>query len=536
MSEEPPQFSAFISYASADQAKAEEICFSLEARGLLCWIAPRDIRSGREYGDEIIRGIQQSRCLVLVLSEAANQSPFVRREVERAVSKRKPVFPIRIEEIVPSPSLELFVSATHWIDAWSGRLVDHVDRLARDLADDSVVEKATQVSKKIARRRQVPRWAVAAAAFAAVIIAIVVGNQLSRRLEQMPVTPQTTITFSVPPIKSFDEMENDAQQRLNQQLNQEIAKTISASGTQLKNIASPEGESAPPVYESLPSATGKLQFVPLCPPDTVTVKYSFDEGGYFELTPAEYPIPETPPFVIEEWEAGERLSLLLKKSDGREVGPFQYAVQERTSFILQQLKARFLADLPKALQCALIPFTIPVPVSSPPTPSPSVEVPADKSKKSFQEMMNDVKQKNHENSERAAAETSATVEADNRRIDIYVVLMEAGYPEVTKAPIVVCAPAKYSSVLGWAAVREVRIGTKSGALAQVIPVNINWDEFLKVGKGYFSEESATFKQWQALLPADTKSIYARFVFRDNSESAEVRYRVDTTSIYLPTSN
>ena len=34
----------------------------------------------------------------------------VRREVERAVSKHKPVFPVRISEVVPSPALELFVS------------------------------------------------------------------------------------------------------------------------------------------------------------------------------------------------------------------------------------------------------------------------------------------------------------------------------------------------------------------------------------------------------------------------------------------
>jgi hypothetical protein len=180
---EPTEFSAFISYASDDLSEAEEICSSLEARGLRCWMAPRDIRAGREYADEIIRGIQLSRSLVLVLSEAANNSVFVRREVERAVSKRKPIFPIRIEETLPSPSLELFVSATHWIDAWSGNLVDHINVLARELGAESLREPTRNV-RAIAPSRQLRPWVLGGAAVALVVTAILVTHEVSRRFER----------------------------------------------------------------------------------------------------------------------------------------------------------------------------------------------------------------------------------------------------------------------------------------------------------------------------------------------------------------
>src|SRR6185312_8011178 len=99
-------------HAKADHAKAEEIVASLEERGFKCWVAPRDVRPGRTYGDEIVRGIGKSRCFILVLSAASNGSAFVAREVERAVSKNKPLFTIRIEDVEPSPALELFVSNT----------------------------------------------------------------------------------------------------------------------------------------------------------------------------------------------------------------------------------------------------------------------------------------------------------------------------------------------------------------------------------------------------------------------------------------
>lgn len=129
-------YSAFISYAQADQKIAYEIAESLEAHGLKCWIAPRDLRPAREYGDEIIRGITRSRCCILVLSKSANASKFVRKEVERAVSKDRPLLTVRIEDVLPSPALELFVSGTHWIDAWSGNVASHAKHLTELLAEE----------------------------------------------------------------------------------------------------------------------------------------------------------------------------------------------------------------------------------------------------------------------------------------------------------------------------------------------------------------------------------------------------------------
>lgn len=129
------EYVAFISYASENREKAEQLCASLETRGLTCWIAPRDVRAGREYADEILLGIEQSAAFILVLSAAANTSVFVSREVERAVAKAKPLFPIRIEEVMPTSGLELLVSGDQWTDVWSGRWDDHMNRLAHDLSD-----------------------------------------------------------------------------------------------------------------------------------------------------------------------------------------------------------------------------------------------------------------------------------------------------------------------------------------------------------------------------------------------------------------
>lgn len=123
----------FISFATHDHDTAWEICQALEGRELRCWISLRDLETGSRYGDEIIQQIKNSEALVLVLSSAANDSEFVHREVERAVNYRIPIFSVRIEEVLPGSALELFISATQWIDLWSDDSSAQMDRLSHDI-------------------------------------------------------------------------------------------------------------------------------------------------------------------------------------------------------------------------------------------------------------------------------------------------------------------------------------------------------------------------------------------------------------------
>ena len=117
---------AFISYSSKDKATADAACALLEAAGVRCWIAPRDIRPGSDWGESIIDAIAGSRVMVLIFSAHANQSPQVRREVERAVNKGVVIVPFRIENVAPCKSLEYFISVPHWMDAYGGPLEKHL--------------------------------------------------------------------------------------------------------------------------------------------------------------------------------------------------------------------------------------------------------------------------------------------------------------------------------------------------------------------------------------------------------------------------
>lgn len=125
----------FISHSSKDAKQAEEVCQKLESAGHSCFMAPRDIRSGYEYAEEIINGIDSSDIVLLLMSEASNTSPHVLREIERAVSKKKGVFVYKLEEVVLSKSMEYFLMTHQWLN-FKGEnnydeIVERVDEYAR---------------------------------------------------------------------------------------------------------------------------------------------------------------------------------------------------------------------------------------------------------------------------------------------------------------------------------------------------------------------------------------------------------------------
>jgi hypothetical protein len=119
----------FISYSQPDHSSAFELVEQVEAQGISCWIAPRDIAPSADWAAEIIDAISNARTMILVFSGASNDSSQVRREVERAVHKGVSILPFRIEDVLPSKSLEYFLSSQHWMDAYTAPREVHYARL-----------------------------------------------------------------------------------------------------------------------------------------------------------------------------------------------------------------------------------------------------------------------------------------------------------------------------------------------------------------------------------------------------------------------
>lgn len=170
-------FDAFISHSSKDKTAADAATAVLESHGIRCWIAPRDITPGEDWSEAILKGIGGSRVLVLLFSANANDSPQIKREVERAVNRGIPIIPMRLEDVMPQKALEYFISTPHWLDAFNPPFEEHLETLARTvkrLLDDDDTPAGDGAARPAPVRAALP-WYRLHAKPLAVSAAVVIG-------------------------------------------------------------------------------------------------------------------------------------------------------------------------------------------------------------------------------------------------------------------------------------------------------------------------------------------------------------------------
>ena len=145
---------AFISYSSKNQLVADALRNLLNSKGIDTWMAPGDIPVGSSYMKEINHALKNCACLVLLLSNAAQESQWVIKEVERAVNYHKSIIPVQIESVILNDEFEFVlgsyqVVAVHKIDHESDetkRVLNSV-RAATDENKDNLSTE-TLINKK----------------------------------------------------------------------------------------------------------------------------------------------------------------------------------------------------------------------------------------------------------------------------------------------------------------------------------------------------------------------------------------------------
>ena len=110
-----------------------QICTALEAAGIPCWIAPRDIPAGADYTEAIMTGLNDCRGLLLVYSRHAAASDPVLGEVERVTNRKKLVIPVRIENTPASKGMEFLISRRQWIDAYPPPVDRHLPAVVAEV-------------------------------------------------------------------------------------------------------------------------------------------------------------------------------------------------------------------------------------------------------------------------------------------------------------------------------------------------------------------------------------------------------------------
>ncbi len=103
-------YTCFISYSTKDRGFVERLYADLRAKGVRCWYAPVDLKTGEEFQRRIEEAIRSHDKLLVVLSEHSLNSIWVENEVMAALEREQQqhkwvLFPITLDERVMQTSL-----------------------------------------------------------------------------------------------------------------------------------------------------------------------------------------------------------------------------------------------------------------------------------------------------------------------------------------------------------------------------------------------------------------------------------------------
>jgi hypothetical protein len=146
--------SCFISYSWSDQVFATKLHRDLENVGVRCWLDSKDMRLGERLSEQIKSAIGEHDKLLLVLSAASINSPWVTKELRYAfkiegVRSRTVLFPVRVDDAlfgqVGAPEFRALRDRyvgdfTDWHDP--SQYQKSFSRLVRDLSISTSVESS----------------------------------------------------------------------------------------------------------------------------------------------------------------------------------------------------------------------------------------------------------------------------------------------------------------------------------------------------------------------------------------------------------
>lgn len=122
----------FISYKAEEFAEASWVKSVLEENGLTCWLAPASIPGGSSYADEIEDAITNCGVFALVLSQKAQESKWVKKELDMALNCEKVILPFMIENCRLQKAFNYYLTDVQRYNAYAskaGAMDDMIERI-----------------------------------------------------------------------------------------------------------------------------------------------------------------------------------------------------------------------------------------------------------------------------------------------------------------------------------------------------------------------------------------------------------------------
>ena len=122
----------FISYKAEELDEATWVKSVLETNGISCWMAPASIPGGSSYASAIPRAIREAKAMVLILSDRAQRSPWISKEVDIAIGEGKIVLPFMLENCALKDDFNFYLTNVQRYTAYENKAAA-MEKMVREL-------------------------------------------------------------------------------------------------------------------------------------------------------------------------------------------------------------------------------------------------------------------------------------------------------------------------------------------------------------------------------------------------------------------
>lgn len=175
-------YDVFISFSTKNEDEAKRIHKILEDNGLSCWLAPFNIRGHHDFTADIPRAIRNSKVYLLLMSEDAQRSKWVPRELVTADDLDLPIFTLFIEDCTLQDRFK-FILHNNQYYGYSDDRESQISRLIGEIKDyllngdddiDDPDNNSTPVERPVIKKKSSKKklLIIAAACLLAVILVI----------------------------------------------------------------------------------------------------------------------------------------------------------------------------------------------------------------------------------------------------------------------------------------------------------------------------------------------------------------------------
>lgn len=169
-------YDVFISYTTENERQAEKIRKMLESSGITCWFAPGTIHGSQDFTRVIPPAIRDSRTFLLVMSEAAQRSKWVKRELGIADKNDLPIYTLFLEDCPLDDDFDFVLQFNQHYKAALGfpeQMRRLIAELKEDLADPNKAVRPSQTARESVGSKKKSRLPLILGGAAAVIVVIV---------------------------------------------------------------------------------------------------------------------------------------------------------------------------------------------------------------------------------------------------------------------------------------------------------------------------------------------------------------------------